>query len=91
MEDSNVLYNIRVSRRITTINRWFVRNGYDIDQIWARIDVCVYGFLVAYFESKKYLELDHPFHVGSRKPEDHAMLSHPQFPQFSIWKFYFAI
>ena len=44
MEINNAFYIIRVSRRITTLNRWFVRNGYDIDQIWARIDVCVFAF-----------------------------------------------
>jgi len=33
-------------RRITTLNRWFVRNGYDIDQIWARIDDCIIKTLI---------------------------------------------
>lgn len=26
-------------RRVTTVNKWFIENGYDIDKIWAAINV----------------------------------------------------
>ena len=27
-------------RRITTVNKWFAENGYDVDKIWHDIEVC---------------------------------------------------
>lgn len=29
-------------RRITTINRWFHDNGYNLEKIWDDIDVCTH-------------------------------------------------
>ena len=34
-------------RRITTVNQWFVDNGYDLDKIWGDIDVSLTNFLTS--------------------------------------------
>ena len=34
-------------RRITTVNQWFVDNGYDLDKIWGDIDVSLTNFITS--------------------------------------------
>jgi len=33
---------LTLSRRITTINKWFEENGYDVKEIWDAIEVIDY-------------------------------------------------
>lgn len=41
-------------RRITTINKWFIKNGYDIDQIWRDIDDVIIKTLVSAYGVLKH-------------------------------------
>ncbi|CAD5121314.1 DgyrCDS9843 [Dimorphilus gyrociliatus] len=41
-------------RRITTINKWFVKNGYDIDQIWRDVDDVIIKTLVSAYGVLKH-------------------------------------
>ena len=40
-------------RRITTVNQWFVDNGYDLDKIWGDIDVSLTSFVTSYHKYAK--------------------------------------